>query len=61
MNLINVPSNKQKAIADDWSKIWKQMNGISLTDYKATLYIQFTPSQVWELLFTSGLFFILFF
>jgi hypothetical protein len=49
-NLINAPASKSKNISDDWAKMWKQLNGIFLGDFEATIYLQLPVYAVYELL-----------
>ncbi len=51
--IVNVPSNKTKSIADDWTKLWKQVGGIFMGDFSSKLYFQLPIYAVWELLLTG--------
>ncbi len=53
-NIINVPQNKQKSMNEEWLKIWKQMSAIPLSDWTAKLFFLMSPSEVWEMFFSTG-------
>jgi hypothetical protein len=51
--MVNVPLPKTKTITEDWTKMWKQLNGIFLGDFTSKLYLQQIVSVVYDTLLSS--------
>jgi hypothetical protein len=53
-NIMNVPVNKQKTMNEEWNKVWKQINAITISDWTAKIYWHMSPADVWDTLFSVG-------